>query len=207
MKVLRILMKIILILIVINLIIIGGYFIKMKKDNEIYKEPEVLVVDKIDSFDYVLDNNQNEYYKILFNELKDVLNQEEINYLEYAKSLSKLFISDLFTLSNKVSSSDVGGIEFVYKNFQKDFLSITKTTLYKSIKSNIYGERVQELPTVKNIFVEEIQNKEFKYNDNVYEDAYFVKLKIEYENDLGYQNSCELVLIKNENKLEVAKLS
>lgn len=207
MKVLRILMKIVIILIIINLIIIGGYFIKMKKDNEINKEPEILVVDKIDSFDYVLNNNKNEYYKTLFNELKEILIKEEINYLAYAKSLSKLFISDLFTLSNKVSSSDVGGIEYVYKDFQKDFISISKTTLYKSVKSNIYGERVQELPTVNNIMIEKIENIEFKYKDNVYDDAYSVNLKIEYEKDLGYQSNCELVLIKNENKLEIAKLS
>ena len=207
MKVLRILMKLVLILIIINIVVIGGYFIKLNKNNSINKEQEVLVIDKIDSFDYVLDNNKNEYYKTLFNELKEVLSEEEINYDEYVKALSKLFISDLFTLSNKVSSGDVGGIEFVYKDFQKDFLSIAKTTLYKSVKSNIYGERIQELPTVTNILIEEIENIEFKYKDIVYDDAYSVNLKMEYEKDLGYQSNCELILIKTENKLEVAKLS
>lgn len=207
MKILRIFLKIILVLIVVNLVVIGGYFIKLNKDNNKNKEKEILVVDKIDSFDYVLDNNKNDYYKSLFNELKDILSEEVINYEEYAKSLSKLFISDLFTLSTKVSSSDVGGKEFIYKDFQKDFLSITKTTLYKSVKSNIYGERVQELPTVTNILIEDFKITQFKYKDIIYDDAYSVKLKIEYDKNLGYQNSCELVLIKNENKLEIVKLS
>lgn len=207
MKILRIILKIVLGLIIVNLVVFGVYFINLNNDKNIDEEKEGLVVDKIDSFGYVLDNNKNDYYKKLFTELKDVLIKEELNYEEYAKSLSKIFISDLFTLSNKVSSSDVGGKEFVYKDFQKDFLSITKTTLYKSIKSNIYGERVQELPIVTNVLIEDIKIISFKYKDDSYDDAYLIKVDIEYDKELGYPNSCELILIKNENKLEVAKLS
>lgn len=207
MKILRIILKIVLGLIIVNLVVFGVYFINLNNDKNIDEEKEGLVVDKIDSFGYVLDNNKNDYYKKLFAELKDVLIKEELNYEEYAKSLSKIFISDLFTLSNKVSSSDVGGKEFVYKDFQKDFLSITKTTLYKSIKSNIYGERVQELPIVTNVLIEDTKIISFKYKDDSYDDAYLIKVDIEYDKELGYPNSCELILIKNENKLEVAKLS
>lgn len=207
MKILRLILKVIVVLIIVNIIVIGVYFIKLNKNNEKQKQPEAVVVDKIDLFDYSLDNNKNDLYKLYFNELKGILKEENINYEEYAKSLSKLFVADLYTLSNKVSSSDIGGKEFVYKEFQKDFLSIAKTTLYKSVKSNLYGERVQELPTVTNIVIDEIKKSSFKYKEKNYEDAYLIKLTIEYEKDLGYQNKCELVLIKNENKLEIAKLN
>ena len=207
MKILRLILKVIVVLIIVNIIVIGVYFIKLNKNNEKQKQPEAVVVDKIDLFDYSLDNNKNDLYKLYFNELKGILKEENINYEEYAKSLSKLFVADLYTLSNKVSSSDIGGKEFVYKEFQKDFLSIAKTTLYKSVKSNLYGERIQELPTVTNIVIDEIKKSSFKYKETNYEDAYLIKLTIEYEKDLGYQNKCELVLIKNENKLEIAKLN
>lgn len=207
MKKLRMIRNIVLLLIFINIIVIGGYFIYLKNNKEEKKPEEVLVVDEIKDFNYVLDNSNNDYYKSLFEELKTVLLEEEVNYEEYAKSISKLFISDLYTLSNKVSSSDVGGIEFVYKDFQKDFLSIAKTTLYNSVKSNLYGERVQELPTVTNVNADSVSKTTFKYKDTTYEEAYLVKVSIEYEKDLGYSKSCELVLVKNENVLEVAKLS
>lgn len=206
MKGLRVVLKIVLVLILINVLIIGGYFIYLKNKNVEKKENEVLVVDQIDSFGYVLDNNKNDYYKSIFKELKSVLNEKEINYEEYAKSITKLFVTDLYTLSTKVSSSDVGGKEFVYKDFQKDFLSIAKTTLYKSVKSNIYGDRNQELPTVKNVTINEIKPTSFTYNKNNFKDSYLLKVSIEYEKDLGYQNSCEIILIRNENILQVAKL-
>lgn len=206
MKTLRFILKIIIVLIIINIVVITGYFIKVRYNKNNINNNETVVVDKIDSFNYVLDNDQNELYKLYFEELKNVLLNKEIIYEDYAKALSKLFVSDLFTLSNKLSSSDIGGVEFVFKDFQKDFLSIAKTTLYKSVKSNLYGERVQELPTVKEVLVDEIRNIEFKYKDKTFDNSFSIKLSISYEKDLGYQNECEIILIKNDNILEVSKL-
>lgn len=205
MKKLRLALKIILVLIVINILVIVGYFVYMNKNSKPTKE-EVVVVDKIDAFGYMLDNKKNDYYKKVFEELKNVLSNEEIDYSEYAKVLSKLFITDLYTLSTKVSRSDVGGKDFVYGAFQKDFLSITKTSLYNSVKSNLYGERVQELPTVSEVKADTVEKITFKYKGETFEEAYKVKLTIEYEVDLGYPKNCELILIRNENILEIAKL-
>lgn len=205
-KKLRFIRNIILILILINILVIASYFIYLNANSKKEKEKEPLVVDKIDTFGYELDNDKSQYYKDLFEELKKVLKNEEINYEEYAKSISKLFVCDLYTLSNKVSSSDIGGVEFVYKDFKKDFISIAKTTLYNSVKSNLYGDRIQELPTVTNVTVEEIKATKFKYGKTEFADAYNIKLNIEYEKDLGYVKNCELVLINNENILEIVKL-
>ena len=99
MKKLRMIRNIVLLLIFINIIVIGGYFIYLKNNKEEKKPEEVLVVDEIKDFNYVLDNSNNDYYKSLFEELKTVLLEEEVNYEEYAKSISKLFISDLYNLS------------------------------------------------------------------------------------------------------------
>lgn len=206
MKILRLIRNVILILIFANILIIGGYFIYLKMNAANQKEEIVVVVDQIDEYGYVLDNNKNDYYKSFFQELKDTLNQKEVNYEEYAKSISKLFLSDLYTLSNKVSSSDVGGIEFVYSDFRKDFLSIAKTTLYNSVKSNLYGERQQELPLVSNVIIDSVTKTTFKYKELNFEEAYLVKVTLEYEKDLGYDKECELILVKNDNILEVVKL-
>lgn len=206
MKILRLVLKIILIMILIDIIVIRGYFVYLKSNTQNKQQNETTVVDKIDTFDYVLANNKNELYKTYFSELKKVLKSEEVNEENYAKALSKLFVADFYTLANKVSSSDIGGREFVYTSFAKDFISIAKTTIYKSIKSNLYGERVQELPTVTNVLVEEVNKTDFKYQDKEFKDAIVVKIKIEYEKDLSYPVSCELTLVKNEKKLEIVKL-
>lgn len=207
MKKLRLIRNIVLVLIAINIIVIMSYFIYINEDSNQHKTDGTQVVDQIDTYGYVLDNNKNDYYKSCFEELKVVLNKDEINYEEYAKVISKLFISDLYTLSNKVSSSDIGGIEFVYEDFRKDFLSIAKTTLYNSVKSNLYGEREQELPTVTNVVINEVVKTTFKYGSINFEDAYLVKTSLEYDKDLGYQKSIEIVLVENEEKLLVVKVS
>lgn len=206
MKKLRLFRNIVLILIFVDILVIAGYFIYLKVNDDNKKGEIIVVVDQIDEYGYVLDNNKNDYYKSLFQELKNVLNQEEINYEDYSKSIAKLFISDLYTLSNKVSSSDVGGLEFVYSDFRKDFLSITKTTLYNSVKSNLYGERNQELPSVSNVIIDSLTKTTFKYGANNFQEAYLLNISLEYEKDLGYDKECELVLVRNENTLEVVKL-
>ena len=62
----------------------------------------------LDLYGYTLSKNDTDVYKDAFNELKDVLNEENINYEEYAKLISKLFIIDVFTLDNKLASTDIG---------------------------------------------------------------------------------------------------
>lgn len=182
---------------------VGGivYSFTRKEFNAIEKEEAT-----IKGYNYIMLTKDLSIFKDEYKILKKNLENENIDYLEYAKSISKLFVCDLYTLSNKVSSSDIGGVEFVYKDFKKDFISIAKTTLYNSVKSNLYGDRIQELPTVTNVTVEEIKATKFKYGKTEFADAYNIKLNIEYEKDLGYVKNCELVLINNENILEIVKL-
>lgn len=206
MKFLRMIKNIIIVAIIIELFVAIGYFYINKKDDSDIKKDEVEIVDKIDTFGYVLDKSKSSYYQTTFEELKTVLKANEVNYEEYAKVISKLFVSDLYTLSNKISSSDIGGLNFVYKDFRKDFMSIAKTSLYNSVKSNLYGEREQELPTVTGVNIVEITNTTFKYGKNTFENAYLIKMTIDYEKDLGYPKNCEVVLINNENIVEIVKL-
>ena len=143
----------ILLAIIIALVTSVVVFIILKKDNntETPVNKPVEIVDKMENYDYHLDENATEYYKTLYNELKEVLNSEEINEEEYAKTVSKLFVADLFTLDNKLTSSDIGGLQFVYTDFKEDFINIAKTTLYSNVESNIYDDRNQELPIVSDV--------------------------------------------------------
>ena len=141
---------IIFIIVVAILLIIG--IPKLISNNDDKEETNVVEkIDQMENYDYYLDDTATEYYKDLYNELKTVLNNEEINDEEYAKIISKLFITDLFTLDNKITSSDIGGLQFVYTDFKEDFVNIAKTTLYSSVESNIYGDREQHLPIVSNV--------------------------------------------------------
>ena len=72
------------------------------KDNAVRKP-----VDSIELYEYTLSSNDTEIYKTYFKELTAILNEKPINYSEYAKCISKLFIIDVYTLDNKLGSAAV----------------------------------------------------------------------------------------------------
>ncbi|MBS7020432.1 MAG: hypothetical protein KH135_00975, partial [Firmicutes bacterium] len=104
--------------------------------------------------------------------------------------------------------NDVGGVQFVYASYQESFLKTAMNGIYHYVENNIYGDREQELPEVVNVDMINMVQKEFVLNDEVSDEkAYYVDLTISYAKDLGYQKSCTLVLIHNDKKLEIVKMT
>ena len=155
-------------------------------------------------YGYKLTSTDTDVFKNAYDELSIVLNQEIVDYEEYAKSISKLFVIDVFTLENKVSSTDIGGLEFVHKDLRDNFKDNLGSTLYNSVLSNINGKRVQKLPKVSNVSVDSITKDKYEYYDVEY-DSYVIKCGITYEVDLGYQSSITLTLIRVDNMLYIVK--
>lgn len=200
-KKLTLIISVTLVLLVAILMVI---YLLNKDDNKNTKEEikQIEKIDEMDNYDYYLEENATEYYKELYNKLKDILNEEELNNQEYAKIVAQLFITDLFTLDNKITSNDIGGLQFIYTDFTDDFINIVKTTLYSSVESNIYGDRKQELPIVTNTEITNIKNSTFTYQDKEY-DSYEISLNIEYQKDLDYPEKYNLVLIHNDKYIQV----
>ena len=196
--------KILIILIIISILAIGIlYFLKNKKKPE---QKEIEVVDSIDDFGYELNDNETKYYNGLFTSLKELLKTEGYNEEEYAQIVSKLFLTDFFDLDNKIMKSDIGGTQFVYEPYRQDFELGAKTSIYKYVESNVYGDRKQELPKVKEVKIEKTTTDQFKYNDTVDSKAYYITATIEYEKNIGYPTEAQLVLIHNNERVEIAKL-
>ena len=161
-------------------------------------------ISKIDYYGYSLSNNDTDLYKDTYKELDKVLGEEIIDYSAYASLLSKLFIIDVFTLDNKLSSTDIGGLEFIHDSFEDNFRENMGSTLYNHVLSNIDGKRTQKLPVVKNVNVNNIFETEYEYNDIKYH-AYLVKCYFDYEEDLGYQTVINLTIINDNNVLYIVK--
>ena len=190
-KVVLLLVLIVLIVLVIN--ILKGINNKKKINNS--------KVDIIEKYNYSLKENESNYYKKLFKELKIELNKKEIDYAKYASIISKMFLTDFFTLDNKINKNDIGGVEFIYSDYKNMFITKAKDTIYKYLENNIYGNRTQELPIVKEV---KIINIEIKNIDNLIN--YYLECEIIYEKDLKYQNKANLVLVENNNKLEIISM-
>lgn len=176
------------------------------------KKTGAKVVDKIDNFDYKVADTDTKLFKSEFKELKKVLSAKEVKREDYAASIAKLFIIDFFTLENKVTKNDVGGIQFVYSNYKTTFIDKARDEFYKYVKSNLNDDRAQALPVVKEITVE--SNEKVTASDVLsgdtfasIDEAYKVSLKWTYEEDLGYQTSATVIIIKDNDKLAVAKLT
>lgn len=163
---------------------------------------KVQKLDSIPKYGYSLDKRATKLMKAEFKELKTILNNNEINYEEYAKELSKLFVIDLFTLNNKINKYDTPCLEYILEDNIDNFSSNVSDTLYKYIVDNSNNNRKQELPEVNSIMVENIDAIEYPYKEEKY-NGYKVNLSWTYKEDLGYDNSGIIRLIKKDNKLYV----
>lgn len=193
---------VIIIFIIVGIILFGylGYRVK----NDFFKGSERKKLDSIELYGYTLSKNDTEIYKTYFKELSKVLNEKTIDYNEYAKLISKLFVIDLYTLDNKLASTDIGGLEFLHNDLKENFKENMGSTLYNFVESNIDGKRTQELPIVKDVEVSDVFETKYTYNKTEY-DAYIVSTNITYEKDLGYPKSMKLTIIKDNNILYIVK--
>ena len=161
-------------------------------------------ISTIDYYGYSLKTNHPKLYKDIYKELDKVLSSETINYKSYASLISKLFIIDVFTLDNKLASTDVGGLEFIHPDLRDNFVENLGANMYNHVVSNLDGKRTQKLPVVKSVNVGDVFETKYQYNNKEY-DSYLVKCTFDYEVDLGYQTSITLTIIKDNNILYVVK--
>ncbi len=198
--------KILVILVVVFCLVFGGYFVyhyfKNKNQNN-NPQNEVKITNTIEQFGYNLEDRDTELFKSKFEELQKLLEEENYNKEDYIRLVSELFIIDFFTIDNKISRYDIGGLEYVYSGAVESFRSVAENSIYKTVENNLDKNRTQDLPIVTNIEVTELSPSTFKMPDDSEVDAYRVALSWEYEEDLGYDSSAVLLLIWENDKIGV----
>ena len=195
--------KIIILFVVVGIILLGFLGYRINKDF-LSKTNNKKQIDSIEFYGYTLSKRDTDLYKSTFKELSKVLNEKPVDMNSYAKLISKLFIIDLYSLDSKLTSTDIGGIEFLHKDLRENFKENMGSTLYKFVESNIDGKRKQELPMVKEVNVTDVFETKYTYNKNEYP-AYLVTINWTYEKDLGYQTSTKLTIINDNDILYIVK--
>ena len=201
-----------ILIVILILVALISFFIIYKNLNGNGKkkatQDEAKEVDNIQTkeFDYKLYDNKSELYQELFAKLKEELLKDEVNDQEYAKIISELFVVDFYSLSDKKTSTDVGGLDFIYENIKENFVLKATDTIYKYIQSNVYGDRKQELPTIKTVEVTSITPTPVTIDDITDENGYSVSLSITYEKDMGYPKEVSLKLIHIEKKVYIVEV-
>ncbi len=189
-------------ILIILVSIVGLSKLFLKEDKESKQKIETKIISNIEKYGYTLDDRDTKYMKETFKELESVLNDEEINEEEYAKILSKLFIIDFYTLSNKINKYDVGSLEYILNDKREMFKSKAMDTIYSDIYDNTYKDRVQELPEITKVEIVDFKEEEIEINKETIE-SYKVTMHFTYKKELGYDKEGTLNLVKNNNKLEV----
>ncbi len=194
--------KLIIIIISIIVLILGGLII-FKLFN---KKEEVKVLKSIDLYGYHLNDNHTKSYKKEFEELEKILSNDNIDDELYAKQVAKLFIIDFYTLDNKKSKNDIGGLEFIKEDMKDNFIEQARSTFYKYLQ--LKEERTQKLPKVKSVNIEKIEKTTFKYKDGKIDDnAYKVIVSWEYKEDLGYEKETIMTIIKEDKKMYIVEMN
>jgi ABC-type Na+ efflux pump permease subunit len=199
--------RVIVILLVIILVLLGIAIFGDKFSNK-GKVKETKIVNKIDNYGYDLKDSKTKTYHKMFDELKKILSKDKVDEEEYAKKISEMFIYDFYSLNDKTAKTDVGGVDFVYSGALANFLLKAEDTYYKYIESNIYGNRNQSLPTVKDIEIKKVSQDIFAYGDKTDEKAYVVETEWDYTDTefSKYQKSAALVFIHDGDKLCLVEL-
>lgn len=203
--------KIILCLIAVA-IIVGGFivwnnFIKPKSN-----KPKVVDSIKNKNVDYVVSDSDTKLFKDTFNELKKILNEKEVDNKKYAETITKLFVIDFFTLSNKTSKNDVGGVQFVYDNYKADFVEGARNSVYKQVHSNVTDDKSNSsLPTVVKVKIDDIDeiSPYSMFEGNLFTEdqvGYMVNISWEYKNDDNFQSNATIIIVPDGKKLSVGRM-
>lgn len=195
-KVYKNFLGVIIVLILLTILLLMGYKYLM------HGKSEIEVVDSVKKYGYTLKDRDTEYMQTVFADLKEVLNNKEINYNKYASDITKLFVSDLFTLDNKINKYDVGGYEYVYPDKVKNFKLNVTNTIYKYMENNVNGKRNQKLPVVNNVVINNVENVDYNIEKESYKGKR-MNIEINYDEDLGYDKKANITCIIKDDKIYI----
>jgi len=195
-------------IIIVLLIALLGFVVYKYYSTKNPEVKEAKVVSKIDEYGYKLKENKPKAYKDMFKELEEILKADKVDEEAYVKKISEMFIYDFYSLDDKDAKTDIGGVDFVYSKVLENFLQNAQNTYYKYVESNIYNNRNQKLPIVKDIEITEVNTKPFAYGKETDEKAYEVVVKWDYtDTDFAtYQKSGKLIFIHDGIKLSLVEL-
>ena len=177
----------------------GVTYFYLNKTNK----PTIRNISSIKNYPYKLKSNATSVMKNEFKILKDNLESKKINEESYASSIAKLFIIDLYTITNKFNKYDIE-TEYIYPDAIDNYKLNVINTLYKYVESNEKDKRTQKLPEVTKVTIESQEPIEFKINKEKF-NGYKINVVINYIEDLGYDSTSEIIVIKKGNIYYIAE--
>ena len=195
----------------------------LRDQEEIPEEPrteeEQRVIDELpDDLIYTLPRAATALQLALFEELfhtHDQFNQtgSDTDLIRYSSVIAQNFVADFFTLSNKTSRTNVGGLQFIADDILENFRDYALNNFYLYLNHHINTFGSESLPTVETIRIvnAEIGNHTLPLSEwpwSEYVPAIFVDLEwtylrttLPYIND--FQSSARIILQENDGVVRI----
>lgn len=194
----------VVLLILIFLYCVGGviYSVVVKQGEDNQEDTTAILT--IENYEYTMNEDRETLlYKSEFNNLKSNLESNEIDLKNYATSIAKLYIIDLYTLNSKSNKYDITSKQYVHFNARENYNLKVSETLYKFIEDNS-GGRDQELPEVSEVIVKSIEETIYIIDSTEYL-GYIINIEWLYTKDLGYDTSALLTLVNDNGVISVVE--
>lgn len=202
----RIVLFTVVIVLVVSLIGVCSFFVLNEKEEKKENGSSKTNTTEIAGYGITVDDLDSEYYRLEFEKLKANLESDNINYDEYAESVARLFVIDLYTIKTKINKYDIGGLEEVMPEARDNYATNVTDTIYKYVEDNTNGKRTQSLPVVSELKVSNTKKGEFKVTStNTKYPSYVFDIDITYSNDLGYDTKAEVTVINKDNFMYVVE--
>ncbi|CAM3619479.1 hypothetical protein ERUR111494_03420 [Erysipelothrix urinaevulpis] len=101
--------------------------------------------------DYPLRKNATDYQKTIHAELKAALKEEPQDKVKIAELVSKNYIADYYTWSNKIRFNDVGGLGYVSKDIRSWVYAKSLDTFYNDVRYYLDTEEIEKTLEVEMI--------------------------------------------------------
>lgn len=151
------LVKTLFILLTIMMVALAGLEIKNYLDATNKRQ---IVKEIIEVGPYKLSVKETALEKEIKKELKIAIEAKDQNAI--LQQVSRYFVADYFTLNDKVSVNDIGGLQFVFTNNFKNFKTNAINSYYGDLPrfQEVYGE--ENLPAVESVTASKVKNYNIK---------------------------------------------
>ncbi len=200
-------------MIVISIVItvLFGYNVIRVLNSETTAGGNVIEVDShtvIEEYEYHLGNNPTDIQLEFFESL-DAAVKEEDPY-KMVEFVTKSFIADFFTWTNKDGNYEVGGLTYIYGPMFTSFQTQARWEFYSDLDAYIEQHGRENLLEVTSVETSTVMDTEdFVFMNNETYPAYYVEAKWEYKSSSEidveeFQKVGYFTLIDNNGRIEIA---
>lgn len=132
-------------------------------ENTPKEETSEIVVNDV----YTQPNNPTDYQIEIYNALTEALDENE----GVAELVAKNFVTDFYTLKNKESAEDVGGLTYLPTDMRDSFATYASIYAYANYEKISQNYGAKNLPQVKSVEVSESVEGVYSYTTTIPADA------------------------------------